>query len=160
MVKITQIPPQQIPKQITAYVRVKTMRDRVLAFLNANNENGFDKGIEIQPVATQIIKRIKWSRKVGISVSNMQLFENPQPKKKYKEPIPFTMPVLDKHSKSIEVTRQQIMKTRLVATELISSSKLLLFNEYMAQRAKFFEEHEFRKHIIGTKVNFSFMIGE
>lgn len=42
-----QLPPQEGPKQLTAYQRPQTLYEHFMAFMNANNQNGFmdDKGV-------------------------------------------------------------------------------------------------------------------
>lgn len=160
MVKITQLPPQQIPKQITAYTRVKTMRDRVLAFLNANNKNGFEIKTKIERIPNKIIKRIRWARMAGINTSEIQHLENPQPNQNYKISIPYTTSVLNSYTEGIQMLHQNIVKACLVTESLSFNNKELLNDEYLVRKEMFLKEHEFRKHLIGTKVNFSFMISE
>lgn len=42
------LPPDPVPRTLTANVRVRTLQDHFLAFLDANNPNGFDAEIVAQ----------------------------------------------------------------------------------------------------------------
>lgn len=58
--KITVIPPNKAPKQLTAFAFVKTLREHAMAYWNAKNPNGMAPTEVIEPAATLTpVKQIK-----------------------------------------------------------------------------------------------------
>lgn len=159
--KIKFLPPVAASKQLTAFRQVRTMRERVLAFLNANNKDGFEpEETKIEPIASRIIRRIKKARRVGVSVSDIQMLENPQPKHSYDVSVPSTKSDLNSYAAGLRELYQRAAGSA-GAKSLVFSRFPLQDTEYLARREKLLKEMSleggmFRKHIFDTRSNFSF----
>ena len=58
MVQVTVLPPQETPKQPTAHRRPKDLEEHLMAFLNANNKEGYVADQKITPITLMAVPEI------------------------------------------------------------------------------------------------------
>lgn len=71
--KITVIPPNPAPKQLTAFIAIKKLRDHAMAFWNANNPNGAESVKPEPTLDPDIAGFILDSRNVALAMPCMPL---------------------------------------------------------------------------------------
>lgn len=73
MVTVLHLPPQEAPKQLTAYRHNTKLEEHLLAFLNANNKNGFAEELEegqeptpVEPISIETIREMSSDAVVSV----------------------------------------------------------------------------------------------